>query len=341
MALKRLVFSLLAAALAGALGGQGAWAASVHPRVHAHVHARSAEAMGAACDEPCLKGFAFDYMTALAAHDPTGLKLAADVRFTENTRPLKLGDGLWGTITALGAYRHYLADPATGEVALFSAVEEQGVPALFLLRLRIQDFKISEAETIVVRKQDMAALFNPLRTLQPLWEEVAPPEERIGRDALVKVADSYFDALVQGSAALAPFDEDCMRFENGVQTVNNPASRPAPGARNGFNPGAMGCREQIDNQVFAYISRIEPRRFVVVDESHQAVLALAMFHHNGRTTTVETPNNGTYRLPAAVQRPFDEVVGEAFRIKDGKIREIEALTTSLPYGSDDGWEARR
>ena len=340
MALKRLVFSMLAVACAAAGSGKGASAAPVHARAHAHSHASVAE-RGATCDEPCLKGFAFDYMAALAAHDPTMLKLTPDVRFTENTRPLKLGDGLWGTVTALGAYRHYVTDPASGEVGLFSAVEEQGVQALLVLRLRIQDFRISEAETIVVRKQDMPALFNPMRTLKPVWEEIAPPEERIGRDALVKVADSYFDALVQSSGEVAPFDEDCVRVENGVQTVNNPASRPASGARNGFNPGAMSCKDQIDSQVFAYISRIEPRRFLVVDEPHQSVLAIVMFHHNGRTTTVETPNNGAYRMPASALRPFDLVIGEAFRIKDGKIREVEAVTTSLPYGSDDGWEARR
>ena len=50
---------------------------------------------------------ASDYMDALAAQDPTRLELAPDVRFTENTRPLKLGDGLWGTVTAVGSYRHY------------------------------------------------------------------------------------------------------------------------------------------------------------------------------------------------------------------------------------------
>jgi len=337
MALRRLILS--AAALAAvALASPAALGATVHPLAHPRVHAQAAAGKGDPCAEACLRGFAHGYMDALAAHDPSALQLAPGVRFTENTRPLKLGDGLWGTVTAVGAYRHYFTDPATGEVGLFSTVEEQGVPALFALRLKVEDFKISEAETIVVRKQDMGGFLNTDRTTKPIWDEITPPEERISRDALVKVADSYFDALVQSSGDVAPFDDDCVRVENGIQTVNDPSAKPAPGARNGFNPGAMTCKDQINAQIFAYISRIEPRRFVVVDEPHQSVLAIVMFHHNGRTTTVETPNNGTYRMPAAALRPFDVVIGEAFRIKDGKIREVEAVMTSLPYGSDTGWE---
>ena len=32
-----------------------------------------------------------------------------------------------------------------------------------------------------------------------------------------------------------------------------------------------------------------------------------MFHHNGKTTSVETPNNGTYQAepPGVPGRPFD------------------------------------
>jgi len=41
---------------------------------------------------------------------------------------------------------------------------------------------------------------------------------------------------------------------------------------------------------------------------------------------------------AAALRPFDVVIFEAFRIKDRKIREVEAVMTSLPYMSDTGWD---
>ena len=38
------------------------------------------------------------------------------------------------------------------------------------------------------------------------------------------------------------------------------------------------------------------------------------------------------------RRPFTAVIGELFKIKNGKIREIEAVMTSLPYGAKSGWD---
>ena len=291
------------------------------------------------CDAACLNGFVDRYMTTLAARDASRLATTPHVKFTENTRTLQLGDGLWGTITKVGTYHHVFTDPATGEVALFGTVEEQEVPALFVLRLKVAAGKIAEAETIVVRKQDMGTFLNTDRTEKPIWREVTPPSERASRAELVRAANAYFDALVKGSGDIAPFDDDCVRIENGVQTVNNkPPAGQASDPAKGLNPGAMTCREQINTHLFNYITRIQPRRFVVVDEPHQAVLAIVMFHHNGRTTEVDVPGRGKQRLTPAALRPFDVVIGEAFRIKDHKIREVEAVMTSLPYGSDTGWE---
>jgi hypothetical protein len=312
--------------------------ALVHSPAEAKPKARPV-ALVQPCDDGCLRGFVDGYLDALTTHDPSRLPTSAHVKFTENTRPLQLGDGLWGTVTSVGPYRHYFTDPKTGEVGFFGVVEEQGTPALFVLRLKVADRKIAEVETIVVRKQDMGAFLNTDRTLKPIWQEVAPEDQRLPREKLVAIANSYFDALVQSDGGVAPFDDDCVRVENGVQTVNNKAAAGPPSAMaQGFNPGAMTCRDQIDTHLFSYISRIEPRRYVVVDEPHQSVLAMVMFHHSGRITEVDVPGHGTQKMTSAALRPFDVVIGEAFRIKDGKIREVEAVMTSLPYGSDTGWD---
>ncbi len=303
-------------------------------------HAATAHPVSSAsCGAACLQTFVDRYLEALAARDPSRLPVAAHVKFTENTRPLQLGDGLWGTITKVGPYRHLFTDPATGEVALFGNIEEQGTPALFVLRLKIEARKITEVETIVVRKQDMGSFLNTDRTLKPIWDEVTPPARRLSRAELVRTANLYFEALEKSDGSVAPFDDDCVRVENGVQTVNNKAAAgQASDVAKGFNPGAMTCREQINTRLFSYISRIHPRRYVVVDEPHQSVLAMVMFHHSGRITEVDVPGHGKQKMVAAALRPFDVVIGEAFRIKDHKLREVEAVMTSLPYGSDTGWD---
>ena len=42
-------------------------------------------------------------------------------------------------------------------------------------------------------------------------------------------------------------------------------------------------------------------------------------------------------IPIA-RRPFTVVVSELFKVQSGKIREIEAIMTSLPYGAKSGWD---
>jgi hypothetical protein len=38
-------------------------------------------------------------------------------------------------------------------------------------------------------------------------------------------------------------------------------------------------------------------------------------------------------MPASAKRPFSVDVAEAFKIRNGQIRKVEALMTSLPYGA--------
>ena len=62
------------------------------------------------CDRECLAGMITQYVDALVEHDPSKLPLADDVRFTENSKALKLGEGLWQTVTAKGEFRHDYLD---------------------------------------------------------------------------------------------------------------------------------------------------------------------------------------------------------------------------------------
>ena len=70
-----------------------------------------------ACDRDCLIGMVQQHMKALAARDPSQLKLAPDVRFTENNVLIPVGDGLWDTVTAVDATGLEAADPTTGNAA--------------------------------------------------------------------------------------------------------------------------------------------------------------------------------------------------------------------------------
>ncbi|MGA2511650.1 MAG: hypothetical protein ABSG27_15640, partial [Candidatus Acidiferrales bacterium] len=95
------------------------------------------------CDYGCLTSTVDQYLKALVAHDPSQVPVTANVKFTENTIPLKLGDALWGTMSGLGTYKLYFADPVGGAAGIEATIRENGTPAILLLRLKVANHKIS------------------------------------------------------------------------------------------------------------------------------------------------------------------------------------------------------
>jgi hypothetical protein len=266
------------------------------------------------CDRACLEGFVARYLDAMVAHDPTRLPVTAGVVFTENDVPLKLGEALWRTATAAGGYKLTLADPATGNVAFMGTIRENGRAAALVLRLKIDAGRIAEAETLVLRNETTAASLEKAGAPDPLLLETVAPADRLPRATLVGLANTYFEAIEQGNGGVAPFDTECNRFENGIRT------------------SGQGCSAQLDTHIFDYIQSIRPRRFTVVDEERQVVFGNFMFNHPGDITWINVPGQGRREMIGAAKRPFAVDVAEAFRIKDSKIRKVEALMVSLPYG---------
>src|SRR5262245_33807351 len=115
--------------------------------------AGATEKSGGACTRECLEGIAHKYVDALAQRNPSAAPLAEHVEYTENNVELLLGDGLWGTITSKGPPSTELlfADPQGGQVGFFGIVEEHGVPGYFGVRLKVEDRRITEIETVVNR----------------------------------------------------------------------------------------------------------------------------------------------------------------------------------------------
>ena len=294
------------------------------------------------CDEACLNGFIDQYLNALVAHDPAKLPAATNIRFTENTRPLKLGDGLWATISGLGAYRHDFADPKAGQAGAYTVIEENGTPALMTLRLKVVNHKITEAETILVRNQTMGNFLKTDATkVKPIWLEPLTPSQKRPRAEMIKAVDLYFDGLNKGDGNIVPFADDCTRTENGTQTVNNPPSTGGPAmfpSHPELRLSEMTCRDQFNTGLGKYIHEVDPRRFLIVDEDKGVVFGIFMFRHPGNITEVDVPGVGKVPMMKAALYPFDVEVAELFKVVDGKLHEIEAEMISLPYRSETGWD---
>src|SRR5262245_20477882 len=106
------------------------------------------------CDRACLKSSLDQYLNAVVKHDPAAAPLFVGFRQTENATVVKLGTGVWKSVTALGKVQRRYFDAVTGQAAYFGIVEENSTPAIVTVRLKVENKKITEAEWIIARKGD-------------------------------------------------------------------------------------------------------------------------------------------------------------------------------------------
>jgi hypothetical protein len=90
-----------------------------------------------ACDRVCMTGLVDRYLAALVRHDPAGLPLNRDVKFTENTARLKVGsEGLWvGASEPPTGFRIYAIDVGAGQAGFYGVMKERDRPLIIALRL--------------------------------------------------------------------------------------------------------------------------------------------------------------------------------------------------------------
>jgi hypothetical protein len=292
--------------------------------------AKPAAAPAAGCDRACLNGLIDQYLAALVAHDSSKLPLAKNVKFTEDGVKLDVGDGLWATASGLGNYKLYFDEPQEGAAGVFALIQENGTPAILHVRLKVVGKIIMEIETLVARK-DTTALLNTdnLTAVRPVFLETVPPADRPSRAEMVAMVGKYFDGIEQGNGDIVPFDKDCIRIENGIQTCPGSATSPL---------GALSCGAQLSTKIFTYIHSISPRRFPIVDDERGLVLAIVRFNHPATQQTVEVPGRGKMTMGRYSQWPNSTEIAELFKIRDRKIKEISAVIVTQPYKAPTGWE---
>jgi hypothetical protein len=283
------------------------------------------------CDRQCLNGFLDDYLAALRAKDPSRLPLARNFRYSENNVMMKIGDGVWGTITGLGDYNLRTADTVTGAVACYGIVQETNSIAMFALRLKVVDAKISEAETLIRRSEGIGPFpSKPVLTEKAAFTEILPAEARSPRERMIAIADGYFSTLQLNDGVLfAPFYDDCDRWENALLTTHNPdLAKTIPTA-------SLGCAQQFKLGNYRYDDRVRDRRFFLVDEERGLIMSAGFIDHAGRlenyTLTDGTPMKSSIRTPGSL------CFLELFKIRGGKIQQIESLFIGVPYNMPSPW----
>jgi len=275
----------------------------------------NAQAVPTGCTRELLKGLTDKYFAALEAHDPSGLPLAAKVKFTENGVELAAGKGFWQTAgkpllkrtlidtTKCGTHTNAVIEERFSSKTVGSPVAYPGIklkplpaegtvrPILFSVRLGIEEQKISEIETIVARESEY--IFNAdgvLATKDQNWDSILAPEQRSSRLAMIAAANDYFDMFAAEPRVHTPFADSCDRWENGNQTT----------AGGLFN---LAGEDGKKTEIFAHnctpkglvISNHGPRRFLV-DEEEGLVVAFVHFAGSLPDSHVFKMRNGKVEL---------------------------------------------
>ena len=319
----------------------------------------TAAAQGAACDRACLLSTADAYLAAMVAHDASKAPMAANAKFTEQTKELKVGaDGLWkSAISVSPTFKIPVPDPVSQQVGMIVMMKADGkafpappprgggpapdpnAPAdiQLALRLTVVDKRITEAEHIIARISAPSQL-NALKTPRAAFFQTVPKAQRNPRNILLLIGNAYYDALTQNNGELAPFAADCGRRENGMHTagVGRPADAPPPPA--GFEGSPSDCAGQLTSRAMSYINSIDLRRVTIADEEHGLVFGLTMFRHpmDRKTITVINKDGSTSERPMNFA-PFDLEAAHIFKISGDHIHEIEAMGFTLPLYSLNGW----
>jgi len=306
------------------------------------------QAATAPLDRAQLMKLGDDYLSALVAHDPRRLPLAADVRMVENAKRIQAGEGLWKTTTGgpNPDFRILVPDPVSQQIGGMAMMQSDGKPAQVGFRLKIVNGKVTQIEQMLAAPRDTS--MPNLTKVRPAIPLEVPYEYADSRGRMIHIAKSYYDALDNNNGHLAPFAPDCERHENGMRTA--PSGGPSlsgaaiavPGqpARPATLMGLQDCTTQMDSGTFLYISTIDDRRVELADPVTGLALGFSHFHHEmkqkdypivgdpGRTSTTISFGSGGFDLPAM----------HIFKIWGGQIHEIEAMGFMAPYNSPTGWE---
>ncbi len=279
------------------------------------------------------------YLNALAKHDPSVVPLADNVKLVENTEVIPIGKGLWETSTSGPAeFKIFIADPVAGQVGFLGVIGENGKPTIASVRLKLADGRITEIDHLVVHSGNQP--LNPnMAAVRPGLIEPVKPEERISRDEMFRIANLYYEAIVQDNGKVAPFADECQRRENGGISANDQTQTPEEAAKDDFSVfRKMSCCDQLSTGVMSYITDINRRRLIAADEEMGLVFAFSIFVHDGEPKIMKISG-----VPGVTERPnnygpFDLPAAHVFKIRNGKIYEIEAIGYIARHGIQNGWE---
>ncbi len=261
---------------------------------------------GQQCDRACLTGMLTQFVNALVAHDHSTLPLAANVRYTEDSRNAQLGQGIWQSVTAAGGFRQDYIDTRTQVAASHVLLREGETQVLYSVLLHVASAKIAGIETLVQRVT-AGGKFQPTELGKPVrgMNDPVPAGKKQSREEMIRIALTYPEGLRVGNFTDGgtPFADNAYRVENGVITADQTDVR----------------RKMYEQNIIVHPGVIAS--VAAVDEENGTVLLWMNFGHTG----------DSYGVGNAL------VTFEAFKVWDGKIQSVNAFFKGLPISTGRFW----
>lgn len=258
------------------------------------------------CDRACLTGLMTQFIGALVAHDPSMLPLADDVRYTEDSRYAKLGEGVWQSVTANGGFRQDYIDTRKQVAAAHVLLREDDTQVLYSVLLHVEDMEITGIETLVQRVGP-GGRFRPTELGGPIrgMNDPVPAGKVDSREEMVRIALTYPEGLRVGNFTDGgtPFADEAYRVENGVITADQTDAR----------------RRMYEQNIIVHPGIIPS--VAAVDEENGTVVLWMNFGHTG----------DSYGVGNAL------VTFEAFKVWGGEIHSVNAFFKGLPISTGRFW----
>jgi hypothetical protein len=258
------------------------------------------------CDRACLAGLMTQFVGALVAHDPSKLPLAKDVRYTEDSRNARLGEGIWKSVTSAGTFRQDYIDTRKQVAAAHLHLREGETHVLYSALLHVADRRIAGIETLVQRvgaggKLQPTELSKPIRGMN----DPVPAGRRHSREEMIRIALTYPEGLRVGNFTDGgtPFADNAYRVENGAIMADQTDPR----------------RRMYEQNIIVHPGIITS--VAAVDEENGTVLLWMNFGHTG----------DSYGVGNAL------VTFEAFKVWGGQIHSVLAFFKGLPISTARFW----
>lgn len=273
----------------------------------AQAHDVGVTAKSTECARACLKKFVDDYVSAMLKHDIAAVPVSDNVRVTENAVVISLGEGVFKSANkffSTASSTQYVADVQTGQIARMGIIDVDGKPAFHTVRLKIENNRISEIETLYGPE----ALAKPFQPEAYVWREAPfireiPAKIRSSRQQLLKTAGTYWTVATSTHIGTqVPYSVDCIHVENGMNADwerpldSIEAMTPKENPVSSFDGRIWTCEREV-NLTTRTFDKVRGLRYLV-DEERGLVMAWNIVDKNANSVmNMVQELNGVKRTP--------------------------------------------